>query len=75
MELAGGVRPFGISTLLGGFDSKGLPALYQTDPAGTYYAWKAGAGLLSGHEEATAIGKNSKSVTDFLEKKWPGNGA
>jgi len=55
----GGVRPFGISTLLGGFNSSGKPELYQTDPAGTYYAWKA-----------TAIGKNSKSVVDFLEKKF-----
>jgi len=55
----GGVRPFGISTLLGGYDAKGKPALYQTDPSGTYYAYKA-----------TAVGNNSKSVVDFLEKKF-----
>jgi 20S proteasome subunit alpha 4 len=55
----GGVRPFGISTLLGGYDAKGNPALYQTDPSGTYYAYKA-----------TAVGNNSKSVVDFLEKKY-----
>eukprot|EP00928_Gymnodinium_smaydae_P052760 TRINITY_DN3692_c0_g2_i1.p2 TRINITY_DN3692_c0_g2~~TRINITY_DN3692_c0_g2_i1.p2 ORF type:complete len:245 (+),score=80.07 TRINITY_DN3692_c0_g2_i1:63-797(+) len=55
----GGVRPFGISTLLAGWDNKGKPALYQTDPSGTYYSYKA-----------TAIGKNSKSVVDFLEKKF-----
>jgi len=55
----GGVRPFGISTLIGGFDSDSKPALFQTDPSGTYYAWKA-----------TAIGKNAKTVVDFLEKKF-----
>jgi 20S proteasome subunit alpha 4 len=36
----GGRRPFGISTLLIGFDIHGNPELYQTDPSGTYSAWK-----------------------------------
>ncbi len=30
----GGVRPFGLSTLIGGFDLKGQPRLYTTDPSG-----------------------------------------
>jgi 20S proteasome alpha/beta subunit len=37
---SGGVRPFGISTLIAGFDVDGTPRLYQTDPSGTYSAWK-----------------------------------
>jgi len=37
---SGGVRPFGISTLIVGFDMDGTPRLYQTDPSGTFSAWK-----------------------------------
>lgn len=36
----GGVRPFGVSSMLAGFDTQKNPQLYLTDPAGTYSAWK-----------------------------------
>merc|ERR1711998_268043 len=35
---SGGVRPFGISLLLAGYDFNG-PAMYQIDPSGSYWAW------------------------------------
>lgn len=38
-----GRRPFGISALIVGFDFDGTPRLYQTDPSGTYHAWKVSA--------------------------------
>lgn len=59
----GGVRPFGIATLVAGVndDDKGVkPYLYQTDPAGTHSRWKA----------QVIGGRNSKSLREFLEKQY-----
>lgn len=52
-----GRRPFGISCLIGGFDYDGTPHLYQTEPSGIYYEWKA-----------NATGRSAKTVREFLEK-------
>lgn len=60
----GGVRPFGIATLMTGLGADparpGKPYLYQTDPAGTHSRWKAQA----------IGGRNAKSLREFLEKQY-----
>ncbi|KAF7457860.1 putative proteasome subunit alpha type 7 [Cryptosporidium felis] len=55
----GGVRPFGVSTLIAGIHNNGKPGLYQTDPSGIALEWKA-----------QAVGQNSKTVQEFLEKNY-----
>ncbi|CAM9435007.1 unnamed protein product [Chrysoparadoxa australica] len=54
------MRPFGVSSMLAGFGKDGEPQIYQTDPAGTYSAWKANA----------IGGKSSQNMREFLEKNW-----
>merc|ERR1712113_1240037 len=55
---SGGVRPFGISLMMAGFDDNG-PQLFQVDPSGSYFGWKA-----------SAIGKNHVNAKSFLEKRY-----
>jgi len=55
---SGGVRPFGVSLLIAGFDED-RPYLFQCDPSGAYFAWKA-----------TAMGKNYINGKTFLEKRY-----
>ncbi|CAD6187878.1 unnamed protein product [Caenorhabditis auriculariae] len=57
---SGGVRPFGVSLLIAGWDKEpGRPLLFQSDPSGAYFAWKA-----------TALGKNDVNAKTFLEKRF-----
>ena len=55
---SGGARPFGVALLVGGVDD-GTARLYETDPSGTPYEWKA-----------TAIGGESDHVRDYLEEHY-----
>merc|ERR1712070_704669 len=59
----GGVRPFGVTSMLAGFDEDGTPQLWQTEPSGNYSAWKA-----------TATGRSAKNTLEFLEKNYPKEG-
>ena len=55
---SGGVRPFGVSCLVAGYDDDG-PQLFQVDPSGAGFGWKA-----------TAIGKNYINAKNFLERRY-----
>lgn len=47
-----------MSLLVAGYDDDG-PHLFQVDPSGTYFGWKA-----------TAIGRNYKNARSFLERRY-----
>ena len=56
---SGGVRPFGVSCLVAGYDDVDGPQLFQVDPSGAAFGWKA-----------TAIGKNYENAKNFLERRY-----
>jgi 20S proteasome subunit alpha 2 len=47
-----------VSLLICGYDETKGPTLYQVDPSGSFWAWKA-----------SAIGKNQNNAKTFLEKR------
>lgn len=55
----GGMRPYGCSLLVAGYDKTRGATLYQVDPSGSYWAWKA-----------SAMGKNMVNAKTFLEKRY-----
>ncbi|PSQ17908.1 proteasome endopeptidase complex, archaeal, alpha subunit [Halobacteriales archaeon QS_8_69_26] len=54
----GGARPFGVSLIIGGIDD-GEPRLFETDPSGTPYEWKA-----------LAVGADRGEIEDYLEENY-----
>ena len=54
----GGVRPFGVSMIVGGVDKTGSK-IFQTDPSGACWGYKA-----------VAIGSGSDTVREILESKY-----
>jgi 20S proteasome subunit alpha 3 len=59
VTMAGGLRPYGIAFLIAAWDRNFGFQLYQTDPSGNYYAWKA-----------FAIGQNDGTAQSMLKNDW-----
>src|SRR6056297_909768 len=58
----GGARPFGVALIVGGIEN-GEPRLYETDPSGTPYEWKA-----------LAVGADRGEIQEFLEENYDEGG-
>jgi proteasome alpha subunit len=54
----GGARPFGVALIIGGI-ADGEPRLYETDPSGTPYEWKA-----------LAVGADRGDIREYLEDNY-----
>lgn len=55
---SGGLRPFGVSILVAGIDDH-TPRLYETDPTGIFFQYKA-----------TAIGEGEVEIEEILHKEY-----
>lgn len=55
----GGLRPFGVSFLVAGYDEHHGFQLYHTDPAGNFSGWKA-----------YAIGGNNNTAQQVFRQEW-----
>jgi proteasome alpha subunit len=54
----GGARPFGVALLIGGIED-GEPRLYETDPSGTPWEWRA-----------VAVGEDRSDIEDYLKENY-----
>ena len=54
----GGARPFGVALIVGGIEN-GEPRLFETDPSGTPYEWKA-----------LSIGSDRSDLREYLEDEY-----
>jgi proteasome alpha subunit len=54
----GGARPFGVALIIAGI-ADGKPKLYETDPSGTPYEWKA-----------LAVGADRGDIREYLEENY-----
>mgnify|MGYP000084751554 CR=1 FL=1 len=54
----GGARPFGVALIIAGI-ANGRPKLYETDPSGTPYEWKA-----------LAVGADRNDIREYLEEQY-----
>ncbi|MEK6837262.1 MAG: archaeal proteasome endopeptidase complex subunit alpha [Nanoarchaeota archaeon] len=55
---SGGLRPFGVSLLIAGIDETGAK-LFETDPTGIYFQYRA-----------TVIGEGEPEIEEFLKKEY-----
>jgi len=55
----GGLRPFGVSFLIAGYDKAHKFQLYHTDPSGNFSGWKA-----------YAIGINNNTAQQIMRQDW-----
>ena len=55
---SGGLRPFGVSVLVGGIDDD-TPRLFETDPTGIYFEYKA-----------SVIGEGETEIEEILHKEY-----
>jgi len=55
----GGLRPFGVSFLIAGYDNSHGFQLYHTDPSGNFSGWKA-----------YAIGINNNTAQQIMRQDW-----
>ena len=56
---SGGLRPFGVSLLIAGIDNGGTKRLYETDPTGIFFEYKA-----------NVIGEGEPEIEEILVKEY-----